>query len=182
MGQAQVTDQAFDSFFVAQFPLLVRYLCSHGASNDDAQDIAQESLLKLLRYREHPDNVLKALLYRIALNALRDLRRHQASGSGAHYISLDAQNYELPSEFPQPEQNAVHHQELARIKRAIDKLPDRCREIYLLHRIEGMSYSQISRHCGITVKAVEKHMTKALTSLRARLTAAPLLVASGDKQ
>ena len=45
-------------------------------------------------------------------------------------------------------------------------------QIYLLNRIEGMSYTEIADHCDISVKAVEKHISKALKLLRERL--APL--------
>jgi len=41
--------------------------------------------------------------------------------------------------------------------------------VYLLNRIDGLSYSQIAQHCGISVKAVEKHIGKALSLLRSKL-------------
>jgi len=55
------------------------------------------------------------------------------------------------------------------VRAAVLRLPPRCREVYLLNRIEDMSYTEIARHCGISVKAVEKHIGKALSLLRVHL-------------
>ncbi|MGS1076948.1 RNA polymerase sigma factor [Pseudoxanthomonas beigongshangi] len=167
---AGISHQVFERFLGEQRPMLVSYLRGRGLSLDDAQDIAQESLYKLTRYRDLPAQALRPLLYRIALNALHDSRRRQ---SGMHQTSLsdmDLQAHDIQDEMPRPEQWAENREELARVRAAINLLPERCREIYLLNRVEGMSYSQISRHCGISVKAVEKHMGKALTSLRKLLS------------
>ena len=160
---------AFDRFFSEQFPALVRYLRSHGASDDDAQDIAQESLFKLTRYHDQPENVLRFLLYRIATNGLRDAHRSMTVAKGANHLSFDASNIDIPCESLQPEERAEHHQELARIRDIIHRLPERRREIYLLNRIDGMSYTEIAKHCDISVKAVEKHIGKALSTLRKEL-------------
>lgn len=162
----------FDAFFAEHFPPLVRYLCARGASEHDAQDIAQESLFKLTRYRGHPASVLKVLLYRIALNGLCDLRRRGRNGGDFAPLSMDATQLDIPCESPTPDSRAEQQQELAHVRAAITQLPQRCREIYLLNRIDGMSYREISAHCGISVKAVEKHMGKALSSLRRTLLSA----------
>ena len=159
----------FERFLGEQSPALVGYLRGHGVAQEDAQDIAQESLHKLTRYRGLPPHVLKALLYRIALNTLHDARRREATVRHGSLLNQDARILEIPDESPQPEQWFEHREELARVRDAVDRLPARCREVYLLNRIDGMSYSEISRHCGISVKAVEKHIAKALSSLRQQL-------------
>ena len=66
------------------------------------------------------------------------------------------------------------------MRAAILQLPLRCRQVYLLNRIDGMSYPQIASHCDISVKAVEKHIGKALTMLRLRLRAGH--AHGGDRQ
>lgn len=157
--------QAFERFLGEARQPLVNFLRSHGASRDDAQDIAQESLYKLTRYRQVPTQALKPLLYRIALNALCDIRRRESLQRRTAQSSAP-EHLDLPIEVLQPEQWAEHREALAQVRDAIERLPDRCREVYLLNRIDGMSYSQISAHQGISVKAVEKHVHRALTLLR----------------
>lgn len=52
----------------------------------------------------------------------------------------------------------------------IASMPDKCREVFTLSRQEGLGNEEIARRLGISVKAVEKHITKALRILRSRLT------------
>lgn len=162
-------DHAFEQFLGEQYPALVNFLCGRGVLHHDAQDIAQESLFKVTRYRNLPVENLRPLLYRIALNALHDSRRREGGVLRTSLSDTTSHAYDIPDEMPQPEQWTEHKEEVARIRAAIDRLPTRCKEVYLLNRIDGMSYSQISRNCGISIKAVEKHIAKALSSLRKTL-------------
>lgn len=134
---------------------------------EDAKDIAQESLLRLMRYRDHPPGQLKPLMYRIALNTLNDHSRRLRSRFASLHDSLDHDASMVPSGELAHDQRLANEHDLACIRAAILQLPARCRQVYLLNRIEGMSYAQIARHCDISVKAVEKHVSKALTKLRA---------------
>jgi RNA polymerase sigma-70 factor (ECF subfamily) len=162
-------DKALEKFLGQQFGPLVGFLRNRDVTEPDAQDVAQESLIRLMRYRDQPVEVLKVLLYRIALNLLSDNRRRFAANHGVLHFSLDAELHELPSDEPNHEQRVDQQQELMRVRDAIFRLPERSRQIYLLNRIDGMSYSQISKHCQISVKSVEKHISKALSSLRIQL-------------
>ena len=68
---------AFAVFVRQHYPLLLGYLRKRMGSFDEAQDIAQESCERLLRYRDQPAPTLKQLLFRIAINVLTDRGRHQ---------------------------------------------------------------------------------------------------------
>ena len=159
----------FDGFVKSQRESLVRFLHRRTRSPDDAEDLAQESLTRLMRYRSHGPDTWAALLYRIAVNALHDRSRRAASRFDAHHVSLEEEAADLAANEPSHEQRTASEQELAALQRALLRLPDRCRQIYLLNRIEGMSYTEIATHCGISVKAVEKHVSRALRLLRERL-------------
>lgn len=147
---------------------VVAFLQKRGLSATDAEDVAQESALRLMRYRSQPLASLKVLFYRIALNAMNDTQRRRTSSHAVRHQSLDETAFELASDSD-AEQWASRQQELAKVRAALLRLPPRCRRIYLLNRIEGMSYTQIATHCGISVKAVEKQISKALVLLRAAL-------------
>lgn len=158
----------FDRFVREQRGPLVAFL-SRRTGEDDAQDIAQETLVRLMRYRAQPVDQLRPLMYRIAINVIHDRGRRDSTRQVFAHVSLDQDFIGLASLEPSHDQRIEHEQELALVRAAILQLPERCRQVYLLNRIEGLSYSQIAQHCGISVKAVEKHIGKALAMLRAKL-------------
>lgn len=160
----------FERFVRTQREALVCFLRRRTGSEEDAQDLAQESLTRLLRYRGHTPEAWTSLLYRIARNALNDQLRRARARYEEHHVSL--QVIDSVVAVGQPDTQAASAQELALLQRAILGLPRRCREVYLLNRIEGMSYKDIAEHCGISVKAVEKQVSKALRILRAQLEGA----------
>ncbi|WP_158985345.1 RNA polymerase sigma factor [Lysobacter panacisoli] len=167
-GTTGEAGDGFEAFVRDHRGMLVAYL-GRRIGEDDAQDIAQETMVRLMRYRAQPVEQLRPLMYRIAINVIHDRGRRDATRQVFAHVSLDQDFVGLASLEPAHDQRIEHEQELALARAAILKLPERCRQVYLLNRIEGMSYSQIAQHCGISVKAVEKHIGKALGILRARL-------------
>lgn len=155
--------ERFERFVRECVPLLERFIGRLRVREDDVKDVAQESVARLLRYRDsEPAEAWNALLYRIAINVVRDRARREAhaprEASAAEPDAIAADD--------SPEQHASDQQALARARSAILGLPPRCRAVYLMHRVEGLSYPEIARRCGISTKAVEKQMSNALRALR----------------
>lgn len=166
----EACDQGFDSFLREEREALVGFLRNRTATEEDAQDAAQESLARLVRYREsQPQESWKALLYRIAVNIANDQSRYRQRRQTGNHVPLDQAEFVLHSDDPPMDELLIQRQELARIGAVIERLPPRCREIYLLSRIEGMKNAEIARHCAISLKAVEKHMTRAMAAVRQAL-------------
>lgn len=156
----------FNEFLRVQRTALLHFLRRRLPSDEDAQDATQESLTRLLRYSDsEPADAWKPLLYRIASNIACDQARMRQSHCTEDHISLDDE--EIVSEEPTPEQLLTQQQEMAILQRAILALPERCRQVYLLHRMHNMTYVQIAAHYGLSQKTVEKHVSKALAALRA---------------
>lgn len=159
---------AFTAFVREQRAPLCAFLRSRGLLPEDAEDIVQDSMERLMRYRSHGEEELRLLLYRIARNRLADLGRAMPN---APHVQLGEPG--VPAEpacpGPGPLRQAESGQMLNALRQALLKLPERCREVYLLNRINGMSYSQIARYRGITAKTVEKHVARALLGLRQEL-------------
>lgn len=132
-----------------------------------AEDLVQEAFAHYLASycTKAIENPL-GLLYRIAINIIRDDER-------ARRLRIDRLSgvpVPLWSEgTPDPEHAAATRQRLGRLQEAIDDLPPRCREVFLLHKVEGLSHDQVSRLLGVSVAAVEKHMVRAHSRLRSRI-------------
>ena len=149
-------------------PLLMRYFRRHRADDADIEDLAQEALLRLLRSPVQADNA-EAYLVRIASNLLRDrLRRDHSQCAGLHDPLHDNVTL-LPSEEPDCGRVYEGRERLDRFLAALDELPPRCRQIFLLQRYEGLTYTAIAKRLHVSVSAVEKHMMRALLHLQARL-------------
>ncbi len=143
---------------------LRRFVRSRVASRHDAEDVIQEAYLRVLRYSaEHVVQSEERLLFSAARNLAVDNRRRQKvwERNAADCALLAAEDSPASDEVLEARQRLKHVQE------AIDLLPSRCREIFLLHRIEGLSYSQIAKSVGISVSAVEKHIARACLSIDA---------------
>lgn len=154
-----------DAFVREHREALVNFLRHRVVNEADAQDAAQESFTRLLRYVEsQPRSAWKPLLYRIAANVAHDQARKRAIRNGNGQVPLDSD--ELISDEPSHEQMIAWDQELAMIRDVIMELPPKCRQVYLLQRLRGMSYAAIARHCGISRKTVEMHISRALAALR----------------
>lgn len=144
---------------------LLSFLRHRVPDDADAQDAAQESFVRLLRYVEsQPASAWKPLLYRIAANVANDQARKRRTRNGNGQVPLDSE--ELVSDAPSQEQVVARDQELEMIRDVIMELPPKCRRVFLLQRLRGMSYAAIAKRCGISRKTVEMHMSRALSALR----------------
>lgn len=162
--------QTFEAFFLQHRRALAAYLRRRAASEEDVQEILQESYARILDYGYGGSRlpvVWKSLLYRIATNlALSRMRMHRSHNVAAQQ-SLD--EVELVSEAPSQERLVAAQQELALIRQAIQRLSPKCRKVFLLSRTHRKTYPEIAARCGISVKMVEKYISQALAALREAL-------------
>lgn len=158
---------AFDAIFRANYALLVRVAEGMLRERATAEEIAQDVMLELWRRRETLDveSVRGYLLQATRNRSLNELR-HRAIERRTEPLLTDGVA-RLPSTDA-----AVRESELeVAIHAAIAELPDRCREVFELSRIDGLKYAEIASRLGISVKTVEVQMGKALRILRERLKA-----------
>ncbi len=169
----------FLSELVAQYAApLEKYLARKLDSPDDAAELAQEAFLRLHRL-EQPENLdnARAFLFQVATNlAVDQLRRRQL-----HYRFLNMEKALSPEGEPtdanaagaSPEQIVGARERLQSIYQAVEELPFKVRQAFLLHRRSGLSYSAIAEQLGVSVSSVEKYILQALKHCRERLGAAP---------
>lgn len=162
--------EQFDQFLREQREELVRFLRTRLSSEEDAQDAAQESFARLVRYRDtEPPRSWRPLLYRIAVNVALDQQRWAKTHRVTGHVSYEQVLYAVPTDDLQPDERLSRQQLVSRLWEVVQTLPPRCRDIYVLSRAEGLSQPQIAELYGISVKAVEKQITRALVTLRREL-------------
>lgn len=162
----------FEHFFREHYRSLLQFLRRRSQTPEDAEDAAQESLTRFIRYTgTEPVAAWKPTLYRIAINVLNDRTRRAQSHRAGKHVPFD--DLQLESEQPTAEDAAVRAQQLALLREAILALPPKCRQVYLLKRLRGWTNAAIARHCGISVKMVEKHAANGIQHIRRRLGQLP---------
>jgi len=134
---------------------------------EEAEEIVQDVIYKLWENKESIDSIqsVRSYLYTSVRNKSLNLLKHKKIEEKYR----DEAWIELKSI-----ENAVYEEASAnelqeKISHSIDELPDRCREVFLLSRTEGLKNKDISERLGITVKAVEANISRALSSLRLSL-------------
>ena len=140
---------------------LIKFLRNRLRVPEDAHDVAQEAYIRMMKY-EGSKNIRSApsMLFRIAANVAHDLGRANQSRRVRDHMSID--DLDIVSEQPSVERILCGEQKLEVVCDAIEHLPPKCRQVFVLSRIAGMTYPQIAAHCGISIKTVEKHISHAL--------------------
>lgn len=140
-------------------------------ANEDAENIVQDVFLILWERKEEIEIsfTLTTYLFTLVKNRCLNFLRHKLIEEeynsqmkeelGFKLYALETFNYSYQSE--------EELQEV--IRRALDTLPERCREVFIKSRIEGLKYKEISDELGISVNTVENQMVTALKKLRVAL-------------
>jgi RNA polymerase sigma factor (sigma-70 family) len=149
---------------------LIKFLRRRLSVADDAEDVAQETYIRMMKYEGSSElNSPSAMLFRIAVNVANDHGRAAVARHAAKHS--DVQDFEIASELPSAERELLASQTFEIVLAAIEELPPKCRQVFLLSRASDMTYPEIAVHCGISVKMVEKHISKAIAHCLAKVGA-----------
>ncbi len=159
-------EAAYDAVFRTWYAPLVRFVEVMLRQHDEAEEVAQEVMLELWQHRAQidPERPVQAWLFRAARNrALNVIRHGKVREASAPTIAVLAS-------APAPSDERVSATEMqAAMHEALAELPPRCREVFLLSRVQGLRNAEIAQQLGVSVKAVEGQMARALRTFRERL-------------
>lgn len=151
----------FSDLYLTYYSKLVRFAKEFVQHEEDAENITQDVFTDLWEKRDfitHIEN-MNAYLFRLVRNRCLDYLRHK----------VFEQRYMESLQLSCEEDAVEDHDTEILIRAAINSLPKRCRDIFLLSRVEGLKYREISEHLGISVNTVECQMGIALKKLRMKL-------------
>lgn len=148
---------------------LLRFISAKIGSEQEAREIAQEAYVQLLQLG-HPEAVsyLRAFLFKTAANLAIDRLRQRARRS--HVTTTDYVDFAV---FElSPERQVAGEQALSVVRAAVQELPAKCRQAFLLHRVHELHVDEIAERMQIGACMVRRYISRALEYVRCRLDAA----------
>jgi RNA polymerase sigma-70 factor, ECF subfamily len=158
----------FESLFRSSYVSLVRYAKTLIKDHDTAEEIVQDLFFRLWQDKEklNIESSLNGYLFRSVHNkCLHYIEHKRVVERYAEEMSYrQPENQESPSDI-------LQYGELqARISRILERLPERCGQIFYMSRFEGLKYNEIAEKLSVSVKTVESNMGRALKEFRKELT------------
>ena len=164
------TQQAptFSQLLMIERPSLLRLARRIVGDVGLAEDITQTLWLRVQRIAD-PAAIQdkRAYLYRLVLNLTSDQMRSRQRG--AALFDGQAEDARMIDATPTTETRIIDRQRLSLLSAAIDELPPRCREAFILRRVEGLPPTEVAARLGITQNAVAKHVRHAISHCQTRL-------------
>ncbi len=145
------------------------YLRVRFPSVKDQEDIVQEAYFRLLRARESGHlRSPKSLLFTIARNLALDVCRQHRT---APEFLANCADLPVSDSAETPSDAFSREYKLEILEHALNSLPERCRQVFILKRFQGLSYEEISSTMGISHNTISAHMMTAMAKMRDYLRA-----------
>lgn len=145
----------YEAAFQRLYPSLFRYLQRLTGDEDVAEDLAQETFVRLLR-QKIPEDEIRPWIFTVAMNLVRDRAR-----KSERRLRLLSTAPELVTRPPLPDEQTERNERIGRVRGVLDRLPERDRQL-LLMREEGFKYEEIARVIGVAPASVGTLIARAL--------------------
>ena len=169
--QVKAGDQkAFEQLFSIYFARLNDFAKNVVRDDVISQDIVQEVFVKVWESSAEIESInLEAFLFRLVRNRCIDYIKHiKVVNNRMQEVNISSKYEELYRiDFIGNEPYVLIEQELkAKIERTIQGLPERCREVFIMSRMDGLKNKEIAEKLDINIKNVERHISRAMQSFR----------------
>ena len=166
-------DNEYSKVYGIYFPRLVRFSVSYVVSRQEAENIVQDIFLYLWEHKEMIKDIknLNVFLFTLVKNRCLDYLRRQIKENHQSLDSIQERELHLKLFALQKfEENDLSENDIEKIiMDAIDSLPEKCREIFLLSRFEGLRHKEIACRLHISTNTIENQIAIALRKLRKEL-------------
>lgn len=156
----------FKDLFAREYERLCRYAFTYLQDEHQAEDVVQETFIKIWEQKKElissPD-IKFYLITSVRNNCITVIRKQKNQRTTSTENTPEPE----PEPFLTARQHVEHEAENARrIGEALDQLPPKCKEVFLLVKMQGMSYKEAAKTLDISVKTIENQMGKAIKVLR----------------
>lgn len=146
----------------------LRYFTREVKDACEAQDLVQETFSRVLAKvaaGEQVDDV-RSLLYKVARHLLIDRHRHSEVRD---HVSDEVLTEMAAPVSDEPEARFAGQQRVRLLVRAIESLPNRCREAFVLVHLDGLPQTEVAARMGVSRNMVERHLMLAMAACRKAL-------------
>lgn len=158
-------ESQFDAFYAANVKALRNYIYFKFGDADESDDVVQESFIRLWKNCAKVTlDTAKGFLFKVATNLGTSLKRSEKV-----HLKYTERSVKVDSDHESPEFLILEKEFMEKLTTAISSLPDKQREVFLMNRVEKKTYREIAEISGVSVKAIEKTMHKALLKLRDKI-------------
>jgi RNA polymerase sigma factor (sigma-70 family) len=148
-------------------PALVSFFVRRVRSLAEAEDMTQELFVRLARSDLHSIEMPERYIFTMATNLVRDRALYERRQYNLKEDYGRQPGYGI--DLIDPQRLAEGQEMLMQLKAALNELPERTRDIFILYRVENIALKTIASQFGISVSAVEKHVRRGMRYLIARL-------------
>jgi RNA polymerase sigma factor (sigma-70 family) len=165
------SESAYSYIFNIYYSEIANYILTLSQNHSIAQEVSQLTFIKFWNKRKviliHEDKI-KTYLFKIAyhlyIDKTREIKRRSAL--------LNSIEYEAISELFEIEPS-IFEERLRLVEAEIQKLPTQSKKVFILNKVQGLKYKEISEKLHISIKTVESHMYIALKKIRTELLNTP---------
>lgn len=165
---------AFDLIVQRYKEPLINFIYYYLGNRLDAEDVVQETFIRLYKKKDMYRKIAKfsTWIYTIASNlAKTELRKRKRRRTlSLSKIGYDDKDFEIPDEELKPDSIVENEMKFDFIKKEIDKLPDRFKEVVVLRDMEQLSYEEISDILHIPIGTVKSRVNRGRKRLQSNLT------------
>jgi RNA polymerase sigma-70 factor (ECF subfamily) len=158
---------SFDVLYKKYSKRVYKFVFSIIKSREETENLIQDVFLNLWKNRNKvkKDSYVKTYIFTIAYNsAISIIRKKKREDEFVEYLKSLQEVNEMPVNVE------LEYNELTvKLDEIIKELPQHQKEVYLLHRVEGLKYKEIAERLHISVNTVETHMSRALKTIREKL-------------
>jgi len=162
-------DGDLDDWFMREvlplMPALQRFLRLHWRDDSDVSDLLQETLVRVYESaRDERPRLPKPFIFMVARNLMIDKIRQKRVVPIDRIFDFEWSN--IVDETPSPEQHTAAREELRLLQAALGELPQPCRDVVMLRKIDGISQREVAQRLLITEDTVEHLLAKGIRLLK----------------